>query len=485
MASIESAIIRTSVIAKILLEADRFLTIDEILAYDNVDLGKTFGKSILKRDLSGLAVENLVVERKTKISREHYEIRYGPGERNTGKRDELRHMGGAFPPLNIKDDPNWELEMRRVHYSGTEMQKAARAAIALRAIKRLIISGQANRTETAAAQARSALFLAKKGDKHQLKEALNHEWQYDLLSNLEKLRIISIDTKDQQIPLYMIKNSKLAQDVIDFTGDTCIYTLLWPENPCTKSHSVEIQMALEEKVKDIPSDTTLPEEKDPITTLEKVNDVSNNFLKEVKDAVENEEEKLSTIGNDEIRLLVESQIEIIKIQGEHIEKLKNIMNLQMELVTKQLTMIAKDVVHVHSKLDKLHEDQVLTDTYINEIAKATESASSEASLGSIRKKMHELEKSFTQHDTKLENINKLVKSGLSEVANVVAKLAQPNNSAILQKISDLEHCVDTTLDEVKALAKSKSQTRMLEVVERMNSMSKELKHLETVMPALK
>jgi hypothetical protein len=218
-----------------------------------------------------------------------------------------------------------------------------------------------------------------------------------------------------------------------------------------------------------------------------------------KDIEENGKEVINKEWCDQVLILIEKQEGIIQVQGEHIEKLSKIMNGRMEISQKLLANLGADVTHVHSKLDKLHKDQESLKSDVQAIAKVTETASSENSLGSIRKRLVELEKLVTSQGVTLENNNKLIKTGLSEAALAMVDSAaktfiNTDRTEILQRmetmeegITNIQGHVDIVLDEVqktleKLCTETKSRARMPMIVDRINTILKELDTISSAMP---
>jgi archaellum component FlaC len=180
---------------------------------------------------------------------------------------------------------------------------------------------------------------------------------------------------------------------------------------------------------------------------------------------------------------------------------------------KLMTKIAHEMDHLHSKTDKLHDENVhlreehkKQDKFYDEmlrimkdLAKALDP--NESSISAIRKRLGEIEKLATEHKTSLDTSNKLLKTGLAEAASsMVAQAAkifvQQDHSTVLTKMETVEeHVVEEQVKTAKVLgevyealervrAEYKTQSRTPIILERMEAISGELKTLQDLLPKL-
>jgi hypothetical protein len=169
--------------------------------------------------------------------------------------------------------------------------------------------------------------------------------------------------------------------------------------------------------------------------------------------------------------------------------------------------------HLHSKLDKVHDENVhlrkehesITDQLdemvetLDTIRKAVNPE--EASINTIRKRLSELEKLAKDHKDMLESGNKLIKTSLAEAAAAMVSTAakafiQADHSVVLTKMDTMEGNLveaqsrtNLVLQEVfealdKVRAEYKTSTKTPAILDRMNAIADELQRLQGLLPEL-
>lgn len=496
MASREFQVAMVAYAARIMLEASRPLTMDEIFPEDGSIFGQKLSRSLQKLILNNMFKDGLISEwRKNGIVR--WEVRDEP---------KLQSIAAGCPPSVPEDEEN-------MPYHGKEAEKRARIAVAIRALKRLMAADASS--DTARVQPKATLFIAKKGDKHQQKQVWDKSWQGPFLDrivdqgSLEKL-------DDSGLTVYRIYNKKYVQAVIDNTARPCIETLLWPDTPCTIDHTKppqEVVKALGDasqvELEPAQSEPEIEESEDEPEPAQVVTQAVVEAVGTVAEAIiepKPEPEKID--GEERLKIL-----EAIETLMGCYESMSGNVLAQSEGMKKLSSLVIKtsqEIEHLHSKMDKLHEEnttlrkvgerhQVSLDSIVDIVQELSKSLDpNESSISSIRKRLSEIEKLATEHKSSLEASNKLLRTGLGEAASsMVAQAAkvfvQQDHSEVLVKMASVEENVldaqtrtTKVLGEVyealeKVRGEYKNNNRVPVILQRMEAISEELKTLQNVL----
>jgi len=492
MASREFQAAMVSQAARTILEAERPLSMDEIFPDHGMAYGQKLSRSLQKFLLDNMFKDDLVTERR-KNGHTKWEVR---------DRSRLMDIAAGCPP-NVPEDEE------KMPYHGKEVEKRARVAVAIRALKRLMAADA--HPETARVQPKATLFISKKGDRYQQKQVLDKSWQGPFLDRIVEQG--SLEKRDDDgMVLYKIYNRKYIQAVIDNGANPCIETLLWPDNPCKIDHvnqpPPEVQAIIAEAAE---SEVEVEEEKEdepePAQVVtQAVVDAVGTVAEAVMEPEEKEEDGEKKLDmTDAIKTLLDCYESISKNVIAQSEGQKKIVSLMVKT--------AQEVDHVHSKLDKLHEENVtlrkLCDKQgdgldemveiVKDLAKMLDP--NESSINAIRKRLGEIEKISNEHRSLLQSSNQLIKTGLGEAASaMVAQAAkvfvQQDHSQVLVKMASVEENVldaqaKTTkmLEEVyealeKVRGEYKNHSRAPIILQRMEAIAGELQELQGVLADL-
>jgi ribosomal protein L19E len=493
--------------ARNIYDAQRPLTLGEIFPEDGACFGKTISRSLQKVLLTNMRDDGLITEtRKEGVSR----------WKTNDARRLLRVAAHALPVL---PDP----EEDTMSYHGSEADKKARCAVANRALRRLLEAKK--HPETIEAQNQTMLFIAKKGDKYQQRQVLDKSWQTAFLRRLVDEDMLKV-SDESGMDCYWIPAGQIAaiEGILNGTIEPCLHTLLWPDNPCTVNHAQNVPTDVQEIVDATSEDTELtPEEK-----AVGVEQAAAQVAEVLKDRGLSEEEQASVLSVLRDERKPEPTVETLKedsdTKEETVKALEQIVGLiesQSNILlalsngTKVSTDFYKKVLqeigHVHSKLDKLHEENTILRegvTHANDglndmidIVKdlATSINPEDNNAAVIRKRLGDLEKLASEHKKSLDTNNQLMRTSLAEAASaMVAQAAQvfvkQDQSEVLTKINTVEENlldgqsrVNKTLNEVyealeKVRAEYKNSSRMPVILERMGAISEELQRLQALLP---
>lgn len=465
--------------ARTILESDRPLTREEIFPQNGEIYGRSLSRTWQRSILNSFVKDGYLTE-STKKGVPRYAAR---------NRLELSYIATACPPT-VEDDE----EPVRAGYNQQEWAKHARCQVAYRALKRLLASFQSE-GKASRVQPRTTLFIAKKGDKFQEKQVFDQSWQTAFIAQLIEHGVVYADDEDG-IAVYGVASESLLQSVIENGGVIpCVHTLLWPDDPCKIDHTkptVEDQVTNESD----PKIEAGLEESKPEIEQEKVASVEPDMVPLVPKAVEEAEAKPA------IDEPLQQLIEVIKLNGK-----------SLDTTNRLLTKLTHEIEHLHSKIDKVHDENVHLrtehETMDNTICEVREMLGSlekafdpnEASISVVRKRLSELEKLAVGHKESLESSNKLIKTSLGEAAAAMVSAAakafiQTDHSAVLTKMQTMEeHVVESqsqvnhTLNEVfealeKVRAEYKNNARTPAIFDRMNAIAEELKRLQALLPDL-
>jgi len=488
--------------AKVILEADRPLIREEIFPQNGEFYGRSLSKTWQQTILDNFVRDGHVTETTTKSGIKRYNVR---------NELELAYIARACPPTVEDDD---EEPMRQgTGYNKQEWTKYARCQVAIRALKRLLASHQSE-GKSARFQPKTTLFLAKKGDKFQERQVIDQSWQKLFLSQLEEHGVIRSED-DKGIPVYEVASASLLQGVIDSDGHLpCVHTMLWPNEPCQIDHSQSKEDSSNSSPEEEPeaeseseseSDEGPASEETPITEVKEEEPIPPNPPPAEIVSKPGEEKTDEHIISDALNQMLGLQGDIaenLSLQGKH-----------LDVVTRLLTKLSHEVEHLHSKLDKVHDENVHLrtehETMDNTICEMKESLENlekafdpnESSILAIRKRLVELEKLSVEHKASLDSSNKLIKTSLAEAAGSMVSAAakafiQADHSTVLTKMQTVEERlvesqsqVNHTLNAVfealeKVRAEYKNNARTPAIFDRMTAIADELKRLQRLLPDL-
>ncbi len=474
-------------VARTLLKHDRPLTIDELFPAEGV-YSKSAGKTWKKGILEGLIRTDAISMRK-RNGIEYYEPK---------KVETLLDLTRTCPP-DIQESE--DAPVRAIHYDAKEWAKYSRVIISINALKRLLAS---NKSTTAARfQPRLTLFLAKKGNKFQQKQIADVSWQKALLDKLVEHKYIFEEVQNN-ITVYNIIDESAVRGIVDGTHNPCIHTLLWPDVPCTINHA-----AGQEEDEDTPQEeesappVTVKEEDLVEKEVKSKSEEPNLIVEAVAEDKEDKRISKKELSTDEIlhglTELVTNLIEATTVQGRVHDK-------TLEFLKKMFS----EIEHLHSKLDKLHDENVHLrkehKEIIEDIAMVHEKVETlvvafdpnESSLGAIKKRLGELEKLASEHKELLDNNGKYIKTSLAEAAtsmvNAAAKaFIQADHSEVLTKMNSMEETVvdaqsrtSKVLESVydalnKVRVEYEKNSRVPVIIDRMTTIATELKVLQQQM----
>ena len=485
--------------ARKILEADHPLSLEEIFPDNGRAYGKKFSRTLLRNIIQRLVQNSVATERKGG-SVVRYELR---------DRARLEELAAVCPP-DVQEE---EQPMGRVRaYNAKEWERYARISVATRALKRLVAADKS--TSTSQFQPRTTLFIAQKGDKYQEKQVWDKRWQDAFLKKLEKLGALTSNA-DHNLAVYCIANQKLVQDIIENKNTPCIHDLLWPDEPCTIDHTqiaedaaqalgLESDTELEDEEADEEEESEpepapepeVPVVKETVVELPKLEKTAPKVIKTTK-----EDEDISSKG------ALGTVCELITSLSENVLVLSKAASTTNSLLVK----MNGEVDHLHSKMDKLHEENVqlrkeqdkmkavLTDVgaAADELLKMLDPEDS--SINAVRKRLGDIEKLAASHKELLEGNSKLIKTGLAEAANAMVTEAakvfiKEDHTEVLTKIAAVEeNVIDTTSKTTKVLekvyealekvrAEYKNTNRMPIILERMSTIAEELQNLQGLLP---
>ena len=486
--------------ARNLLEASIPIGLNEIFVDDGMMYGQKLSRSMQKVLMDKLYRDGVVSERS-----------------HNNPKWEAKNIGRLIA-LAIGCPPTVSGDEEMYHYLGKEAEKRARVAVAIRALKRLVASDE--HPETASSMPARTLFVAKKGDKHQQKQVWNKNWQESFLDQIVKQGSLVRTDEGDGLITYSINNKDYIQAVIDNRAKPCVETLLWPENPCPidhVSHPPDVKAILGEAMEESKSE---PETKgeDPLTKVkQEVKAILDTVPKEeraetLKEAIKTaEKEAFAADGDEEISVkeALNTLLDIFHSVSDAVMTQGKCMDTQVKLSTK----LVQEVDHLHSKMDKIHEEnmtlrgdlsssRVTIDSILGLVTSINKTLDpSDSSLNAIRKRLGDIEKIASEHKVSLEASNKLLKTGLAEAASSMVTQAakvfvQQDHSEVLTKMQSVEENIievqsKTTkvLGEVyealdKVRAEYKSSNRAPIILQRMEAISEELQHLQALLPDL-
>ncbi len=404
-------------------------------------------------------------------------------------------------------------------YNAKEWEKHSRVQVAARAIQRLLASCSPETCIVKFAAGPSAqLFIAKKGDKHQKRQVMNKSWQTAFLTELEKHGALksSVDNGAQSYSL----NKSMLENIKNGTGSLCIHTVLWPDIPCTFDHT-----AAAETVTDKPTGLEQEILEGRLEILEERKQEISKQLASAETEQAEISEKLEAAKKTEAEGVPEVPVKEEMSVGTE-EALKGLYDLctnisdllivhgkTHDLFLKGLTKIAGEFEHIHSKVDKLHDENVHLRRESEANTKSLEGMFSllkelqtqinpdDTVVGAVKKRLTELEKLATEHRDLLDAGNKFLKNSMTESAKTMVDAAakafiQVDHSLVLTKMEGVEEIIvdaqtrtDKALTEVyaaleKVRAEYKNSTRVPAIIDRMTTITAELQRLQTILPEL-
>ena len=462
------------------MEANRPLSMDEIFPLNGLIMGKQLTSSRLKGLLEGLVKKGTIKE-------------HGIGNKtryNYAQQGQVRKYDPIVygcPPTTVDDLVTVAMHhpMIKNRCQGKDplySEIQARVKIAARALERLAASG-ADTAEKSLL--RQNLFIANRGDKYQLKQIINEAWQCDFLSRLEKDGIINVII-DDNIKCYHIADMSFVNDLILSKGNICIYTMLWPEDPCDMDHdAARIKMGIDKFVdksitEGLSSEEILKKFKTKLDVasaarpaLPKDNPTKDNGEKSSdQEIVDNNVEP----GQDPVHINQEHQ-ELMNLNEnlneafkvgvmELIFKQSKVITANFDFIKSSLKLLEEENNHLHKKLDILHNEN------LSIMEKIEKPKSDEPILGSIKKKLSEIEKM-------VDTNNKSVKAGIAETAAAIVTAASKNENTDTSKaLSDIFSSIEKIRMDIK-------NDRTQAIMDRTGVISVEIKKLGSILAGIK
>jgi hypothetical protein len=489
--------------ARSILNADRPLARHEIFPKEGIFAG-SLSKSWQNRILEWFVKDGHVTERK----------RNGVLLYEARNKAALADTARACPPIEEEEE---EAPMRTAGYNKQEWDKWARVTVALRALKRLLASHQSD-GDSAKWQPRTTLFIAKKGDKFQQRAVMDPSWQKAFLNECVDNGVLKI--KDEVgIPLYGIKSFARVTGIIEQNSELCVHTLLWPDTPCTIDHTRlqndEEEEESEEETEE--SEEEAGEDEDDKPDEDKVEEkipeaaAQPQFPAQVP-TVEPHKPETDEESNDKMGESNEALAAILDLVTSVADN-QSAVTRTIEANNQLQRRLLGELEHLHSKLDKIHDENVHLRKEHEEMGETLESmqeqlskvakaiSPEESSINAIRKRLGELEKLSKDHADALHSSNQLMKGSLAEAATAMVNAAakafiQTDHSAVLIKMETVEgHLVEEqsrtqqVLREVfealeRVRAEYRSNTRTPAILDRMNAIAEELQRLQGLLPGL-
>lgn len=503
MLSKEFRVALSGIVARILLDSPIPLSRNELL--DNITSGKKFSQSAQDQFLSSLRERKLI-----QIVREEGTSKYLADDKEMLERIAL---------------PRVSEDTEEVHMKGlNSKEQHARLVVATRALKRLAASATASR-----AQSRAELFIAPKSDKHQKRQIWDISWQTRFLKKLHELGYLEAGD-DEGTTVYGANNTEQMQKLIDNKVEPCIATILWPETPCKLNHeSKETEPAAP-----APGPVGItPEESTPAPNETAVHPPESEagllHPPESKETPESEIQSIaeelspSSLAKRESPQTVAYIHAAIDIIVELVKEDQKTTTVAMQAVTRTTELLGdiakkvadlyvavsgmkKEIEHLHSKADKLHEENVQIRSETGSASKVLNGLNehfspNEAVLNGIKKRMGDLEKLAQDHKDLLEANAKFVKSSMAEAASAMVDSAakafiQADHSIVLARIESMEDGVTTGLSQTSKSLEAINQAlemvkveyrahnKMPAIVDRMSSVMKELQILQALIPGI-
>jgi len=410
--------------ARILLDADRPLSMDEVFpAYLEKAYGIKMNRQIIRRAIRVMMDRDEVIEVKDGNS-----IRF---RINPDKSFALREF--AAPPEALSEQEVETMRRGMTYHKNTE-EIRARVFIALRALKRLAAAPNG--------MSRNTIFIAQKGNKFQERAVWNNGWQIPFLEELEARKVIVAD-EAEGIKLYIAQDRDFLVKVAEWKGEVCVYTLLWPDNPCTVDHSkpenAEVHKA--HKVQSDSDDEPEQESDGEVIT-------SAPTLEPPKPRPTREDYE-----KDRILLILDAQAQMIKVLDRLSYDIAQLVARTEEIATSnEANNQAR--IHLSKEVGKLSKELSHIDSSLS------------SSVGKLQTKVDNLDQSIA-------GVKKSVESHVSVVREVAADIAAAMASSSSKVIGEVNRLREDYKFQVKVPA----------IMSRISSFQEELTKLKSLLPS--